>query len=363
MSTNDLSIIKERIYDEQLIEKLLDELECEYVRNIGNRWEAQLPSKFGSSNRRAVQIYELSSLPSKIRNKGITGDIYAIIGYILYEVEDFDELKDYLHQVKAWVCNTLGWDEYLKYEIGDDFEEVVEKKDYLSFLRPIQKGRKQRQRLQSMRERENEVLDKCTVFSWYWKLPHQHFLKDGISVETQNEFEVMFDSESMRVVFPIYNMDGQLISVKGRYIGKDPYVLAEIKYIYLYNFDKSIELYNLHRALPYIKESGEVIVFESEKSCMLAHQFGFKNTVCISGNELSPVQAHMLKKLEANIIFAFDKDIEEDHVKKQAKQIKTRKCFFIKDTLGLLKDKESPVDKGEISWKRLYSECLQVVGV
>jgi DNA primase len=359
MYTNDLPIIKERIYEENLIETILEELECQYIKHVGNRWEAQLPDRFGSNNRRAVQVYELPSLPSKIRNRGVSGDIYALVGYILYEVTDFEELKEYLHQVKAWVCNTLGWDEYL--EVRDDFEEKVEKKDYLSFLRPVQKSRKQRKRMQVMRNKENPVLDKERVFSWYWKYPHKNFLDDGISIETQREFEVMFDSESQRVVFPIYNSNGELISVKGRYVGKDEWIMKEIKYIYLYSFDKSIELFNLHRALPYIKQTGEVIVFESEKSCMKAHQYGFKNTVAICGNELSPVQAYMLKKLEANIIFAFDNDIDDEHVKKQAKQIKTRKCFYIKDTLGLLGEKDSPVDKGEISWRRLYKECMRMV--
>jgi DNA primase len=171
----------------------------------------------------------------------------------------------------------------------------------------------------------------------------------------------MFDQDSERVVFPIYNREGELISIKGRYVGTDKYILDEIKYLYLYNFDKMIELYNLHRALPYIKKTGEVIVFESEKSCMKAHQYGFKNTVAIMGSEISPVQAFLLRQLEANIVFAFDNDMDLDHVKKQSKQIKTRKCFYIKDELGLLEAKEAPVDKGEVVWKRLYNEGIKVV--
>lgn len=357
MGKNDLPIIKERIYEEDLIEKILEELECEYIKRIGVRWEAQLPDKFGSSNRRAVQVYESPSLPSKIRNKGVNGDIYSIIGYIMFEATDFDELRDYLHQVKAWVCNTLGWYEYL--EIRDDFEE--EKKDYLSFLRPIQKSRKQRKRTNNLKERENRVLDKERVFNWYLPYPHKNFLDDGVHIETQKEFEVMFDQDTQRVVFPIYNTNGELISVKGRYVGDDEYTLDEIKYLYLYNFDKMIELYNLHRALPYIKKTGEVIVFESEKSCMKAHQYGFKNTVAIMGSEMSPIQAFLLRQIESNIIFAYDNDVNEEFIRKQAKQIKTRKSFYIKDSLGLLGEKEAPVDKGELSWKRLYNECVKVI--
>lgn len=358
MLNDDLPIIKERIYEENLIETILEELECEYIERRGIRWEAQLPDKFKSTNRRAVQVYEAPTLPSKIRNKGVSGDLYMIIGYILYDVTDFEELKDYIFQIKAWICNIFGWDEYL--QRGDDFSDPEEKVDHLAFLRPIQKKRKQRKRANLLKDKVNEVLEKEKVFSWYWKLPHENFLKDGISLKTQCEFEVMFDSDSERIVFPIYNTNGDLVSIKGRYVGKDQDTLDHRKYLYLYHFDKSIELFNLHRALPYIKKCGEVIVFESEKSCMKAHQYGFKNTVAISGSELSPIQAYLLKKLEANIVFAFDNDMDEEHVRKQAKQIKTRKCFYIKDTIGVLGAKDAPTDKGEKLWKRLYEECVKV---
>lgn len=359
MNVNDLPVIKERIFDEGLVEKILEELECEYIKPVGNRYEAQLPERFHSNNRRSVQVYLTETLSAKVRSKQISGDIYMLIGYILYEVETFDELKDVLHQVKAWVCNLFGWHEYL--EMRDDFEEVVEKKDYLAFLRPTQKARKQRKRLQSMRDKENQVLDKESVFSWYRAIPHVHFIEDGISVRTQRFFEVMFDETTMRVVFPVHNSQGELVSIKGRYVGTDEWVLDEIKYLYLYSFDKSIELFNYHRALPYIKKSGEVIVFESEKSCMKAYQYGFKNCVAICGSELSPVQAHMLIMLGVDITFAFDNDMDDEHVRKQAKQIRTRKCFWIKDTLGLLGEKDAPVDKGKVTWKKLISECRSVL--
>jgi len=361
MAIKDLSAIKERIYEENKIEEILEALECEYIKLIGGRrYECQLPPKFHSSNRRSVQVYLTETLPSKIRSKGISGDIYTLVGYILYEATDEEALKEVLHQVKAWICNLFGWSEYL--EKGDDFEESPPQKDYLAFLRPIQKERKKRKRLRALRDKENEILDKEKVFSWYRQIgAHVSFLEDGINVRTQKLFEIMYDIETDRVVFPIYNSRGELVSVKGRYVGNDEWTMENIKYLYLYSFDKGIELFNLHRALPHIKKKGEVIVFEAEKSCMKAHQYGFKNTVAIAGSELSPVQAHLLITLEANIIFAFDNDMDEEHVKKQAKQIRTRKCFWIHDTLGLLGDKDAPVDKGKDVWLRLYGECIKTI--
>ncbi len=354
---DDLKVIKERIFNEDRIEDILEQLDCEYIKHVGNRWEAQLPLKFGSNNKRSVQVYEDENLTSRVRSKGIRGDIYSLIAYILFEITEFEDVKDNLFQIKAWICNTLGYHEYM--EMRDDFEE--EKKDYLSFLRPIQKQRKRRQLIEKWTTKENKVLDKDKVFSWFVKYPHKNFLDDGINIKTQKEFEIMFDIDTQRVVFPIYNKDGELISVKGRYVGDDEYILNEMKYLYLYNFDKSIELYNLHRALPYIKETGEVIVFEAEKSPMKAWQYGYKNTVAIMGSELSPIQAYLLRNLDANIIFAYDNDMELDFVKKQAKQIRTRKCFYIKDDFELLEEKQAPVDGGKEIWEKLYRECVKAL--
>jgi DNA primase len=352
MRDNDLPEIKERIYEEGVIGYLLEELECQHVTPIRNdRYEAQLPERFNAPNKRAVQIKNNPSLTGAIRNWGVNGDIFSIAAFILYEAEEWEQVLQHLYQVKAWVCNTLGWDEYLSGR--DDFEEEVEKVDPLAFLRPIQKQRKQRQRKDNLTKKENRVIDE-SVLNWYFPHAHWAFYKDGILPSTQEFFGVMFDRESERVIYPVHNKDGELIGVKGRYVGKDKSILDRIKYLYLHRCDKSIELWNLHRALPFIKEKGEVIVYESAKSCMIAWQWGVKNTVSIEGNELTPVQIMLLKQLDVDIVFAFDKDMTEEFIKKFTKQIKSRICQAIIDTLDLLDAKDAPVDKGFDVWEKLY---------
>lgn len=350
--SNDLTEIKERIYDEDKIIFLLEELDCEYVKDVGERVEAQLPSKFNSNNKRAVQIYKTESLNGYVRNKGMSGDIFVIVAYILYEAEDFEQATKHLYQCKTWVCNTLGWDEYLGKD--GDFSQEVEKVDYLAFLRPVQKKRKERERREKLGYKENKPISESVV-DRYFPYAHYSFYKDGIHPKTQQFFGVMFDRESERVVYPMHNRDGELIGVKGRYIGKNQRILDEIKYLFLHRCDKSIELWNYHRALEHIKRVGEVIVFESAKSVMLAWQWGFKNCVSIEGSEISPVQAMLLKQLDVTIVFAFDKDIEQDHILKQTRQIKSRVTKAVYDKENLLEEKDSPVDKGKETWTHLYT--------
>jgi DNA primase len=187
-------------------------------------------------------------------------------------------------------------------------------------------------------------------------LPHPQWLfrKDGILFHTQKEFGIGFDVFTNRITYPVYNKLGELCGVKGRYVGEDKTEAEMKKYLYLIPCDKSIELYNLHRARPYIQEQNEVLVFESAKSVMLAHQYGFKHAVSIEGNELSDYQAFLLKELNAKIVFCFDEDMSKKHITKQAKLIKNRLMFAIIDKENLLDKKMSPVDKGKKVWEHLY---------
>ena len=358
MSNNDLNDILERIYEEELVGCVLEELQCEHIKELTNRWEAQLPERFDSDNRRSVQVYKSSSLPSMVRSRGIKGNLYALIGYILYEIDDFESLKEFIFQIKVWVCNLFDWEEYL--ELGYDFSE--EKKDHLAFLSPIREKRKARSyRNTSNINKKNEPIDIDTHFVMYDDYPHIRFVQDGIRAKTQREFGVMFDRDSERIVFPIHNTDGQVVGVKGRYVGSDIITEHERKYIFMYYpFDKSLELYNYHRAISHILEKKEVIVFESEKSCMLAWQYGYKHTVSTMGYELSPYQSYLLRKMGVNIIFAYDKGVEIDFIKKQMGSIKTRMCFYIdSNSVDELDDKDAPVDKGVRLWEKIYREKIR----
>jgi DNA primase len=347
---SDLKEIKQRIFEEEVIIDLLLALECEHIdtEQGGKLITAQLPLEFGSKNSRAVQVRNQESLTSHIRNKGIKGDIYSVIGYILYRIETFNELKEKLYDIKNWIYETLGWE-----ELADEYLEEEPKKDYNKWLKKIKSYRKQRKHSSDHIRKKNKVISEKNLMR-YLQHPQWAFRKDGILSETQKEFGVGYDVFTSRITYPVYNKWGKLIGVKGRYVGEDKHVAEMKKYLYLIPCDKSIELYNLHRAKPYIEEQNEVLVFESAKSVMLAHQYGFKNAVSIEGSELSEYQAFLLKELNCKITFCFDEDLSKTHICKQAKLIKSRLVFAVIDKEHLLKEKMSPVDKGKKVWLQLY---------
>jgi DNA primase len=197
----------------------------------------------------------------------------------------------------------------------------------LFFLRQVQEDRKYELILDKIPENTpiyNNVMEQFINFL------HIDWYKEGINLKTKEIFDIRYCLLTKRIVFPIHNLKGEIISVKGRYIPDEnervDYNVMP-KYLYLYPFYKSIELFNLHRAYEEIKRKKQVIVLESEKATMLATQWGIKNCVSIMGSELSPVQVFKLKQLglDTELIFMWDKDKNEEFILKQLSQLKIGK--------------------------------------
>ena len=351
---SDLIEIKNRIYDEELIESILEALDCQYINleQNGNLFVAQLPTKFNSQNKRAVQIKNTESLTSHIRNKSIQGDIFSIIGFILFDCKDFEEVKKNLYEIKAWLCNLFNWKEYMNNILG--IQTKKPKNEWNSWLKPYLKQREIKANPSLVLENRNKPIDK-NILNRYIIKPHEEFINCGIKCKTQYIFQVGFCMKTQRVIYPIYDNNGQeIVGIKGRYVGNNIHVAEQKKYLYLIPCDKSLLLYNLHRAREHIQKQNEVLVFESAKSCMLAYQYGYKNAVSIEGSELSNVQAFLLKQLEVVIIFCFDKDMDEKLVRKQANLIRNKVVYAILDKENLLEEKDSPIDRGKSIWEFLY---------
>ena len=353
---SDLKEILKRIHEEQKVEEILEKLGCPLIQEEqnGKLYTAMLPD---GDNKRSIQIYcDDENLNSFVRTRGISGNLYDIIGYIKFNTTNGEELKTKLYDIKKWICIELGWPEYLN-------GQYKPKKDYLDWLKKIRKGRNNK-----YEQRFNKPIDE-SILEQYVPLPHKAWIKEGISPKTQMLFEVGYDLQSERIVFPLRNKHGQLVGVKGRYVGTED---SEQKYLYLHPCNGGLELFNFHRAMPYVEKRKEIIVVEGEKSCMFLTQWGYKNCVAIGGSDLSLYQVEMLKDLgmDVSVVFAWDKGIIKDNDESKSKRrrekefilgqlekfnlLDLRKIFVVYDNDNLLEDKDSPVDKGKDVWENLY---------
>ena len=347
---SELQEIKKRIFKEEKIKDILKKLECWNIHDEqnGKLIVAALPD---GDNKRSVQIKNNEFLTSHIRSKGIDGDIFDIVSYIIYNAESEEDRKKCLSKSKYWICNQLNWYEYIDefYKLTDDTPSPIPQ--YNKWLYEIQKQR------QKHDIRPNKIRP-ITILDEYGIVPYKKWLDEGLSIKTQKKFGVGIDVRSERITFPVHNKNGELIAVKGRYCGKDKEIEENYKYLYLYPCNKSIEFFNLHRALPYIKSKNEVIVVEGAKTVMYLDQWGYKNAISIEGDSLSETQINILKDLGIGIkfVFAWDKDKDVEFVFNEVKKLKGRLKYAIYDKDNLLSGKDSPCDKGKDVFETLYNK-------
>jgi len=328
-------------------------LDCEHVKHRGNRFEAQLPDQFNSSNVRSVQVYENKSLSSAVRSRGVKGDIYTLVAYLMTENEDETFLNKQLYKAKNKIINVLNL----------DFKSIqTEEKDtevHNSWLKELKEKRSQTIDLSTIEK--NPPLPE-SVLDEFVHAGHINWVRDNIPLHVQEEFEVCFDIQSERICLPTRDKGGRLVGVKGRSTRKEDE--EKYKYLPIYAFQKSKELFNLHRAIDYIRASNTIILFESEKSCLKAHGFEQYNTASQMGSDLSKIQAAIIKNIspELNIILCFDSDKSVKEIKNMAKVFgKYENLYAVYDKVGLLNKGESPVDQTKEVWQKLLKHyCYKI---
>lgn len=350
--SEDLKIIKQKLLDEDRVQDIYEAMGCTYITYGGGRIEAQLPDHFNSNNKRAVQTKLNENLNCYIRNRPDFGggDIYSLVSFIVHGKRGVDEYRQDLHEAKKFICETLGWVEFLK---GGEFKT---KKDYVAPLKALLKGQQRRREIIP-----NPVLPDSIMNQFYIKekpIPYKGWVDEGISPNTQAMYGVGFDWESHRIVYPLKNRFGQIVGVKGRIMKTedDP----ERKYLYIYRCNNRYEWFNFHFAHPYILQEKKVYIFESEKSCMKAFEYGIYNTLAIGASDMSPEQADIIKSLglDIEIILCYDKGIMIDEIREQAKWYRGREVSAMYDIDNLLSGKDSPIDEGIEKWNALVEKYI-----
>lgn len=135
---------------------------------------------------------------------------------------------------------------------------------------------------------------------------HPYISSRGITKETAEAFGVGFfsgrGSMSGRVVIPIHNERGELVAYAGRAIDD-----SEPRYKLPAGFHKSVELFNLHRAIAESGTTGHVVVLEGFFDCMKVSQAGFP-CVALMGSSLSEHQESLLLRQFTNATLLLDGD-------------------------------------------------------
>lgn len=331
----DAQRLKEHILDNNLVPDILKELGCHHIKTRSDMVQAANPD---GDNATAICVYLNENLTTLNYTRPIlpegqtrTSDLIDLITWA--------RSCNFIEAIK-WLCAFCGLDYYA------DEEEVPESLQILQFLNQMNK--------ESVGDEEDNTPLKpidTKVLEYYLPIGNIMFENDGISLSTQRFFECGYDPQTNRLTIPIYSEIGHLVGVKGR-LFQEQIEEGQNKYLYLFNCNKGKILYGLNKNLDMIIRQDKVYVAESEKAVMQMYDMGYYG-VATGGSKITKYQINMLTRLGVQIIFAYDKDIDEDELNNIAKQfVEGVPVYAIIDMDGLLGEKESPSDNVN-NWSHL----------
>jgi 5S rRNA maturation endonuclease (ribonuclease M5) len=134
----------------------------------------------------------------------------------------------------------------------------------------------------------------------------------GLTAETIQTFGLGFCNKGVmqnRVAIPVHNGSGQLVAYAGRWPGDDCPNPDE-KYKLPKGFRKTLEVFNLHRALQ-ADATKPLIVVEGFFGCMKLWQAGHHRVVSVMGSSVSEQQESAIMKASEQsrkIVLLFDED-------------------------------------------------------
>lgn len=324
----------------ELIEAVLEEIECHHVKIINNkRVQAALP--YPSDNPTSVQV----SL-----NDNLTTKVYTKNDFDSYEIKDIFTLIQYikdntLTEAIGIVCKVCG----IKYTHSSKKEL---KSSSYDFLRKYKRSIKKEEYI------EDEIILPESFTRRFVREDCAAYLEEGVNSETQSKFGVSFDVLDLRIVIPIRNDNGKLLSFKGRTCCKDYKINGIPKFLSYYPCSNNNYLFGFYENYFDILGADEIYILEAEKSILKLDSMGINNAVAVNKKSISDIQVKKLLKLGKYVVLAFDKDVELEEILIECAKFRGLiGVWYIIDTLDLLKGKDSPTDRGKEIFEQLIKEC------
>lgn len=217
-------------------------------------------------------------------------------------------------------------------------------------------ARKFKKKLTSVKTPNSTVLDSGYMERFEFRKDKLKLWADeGIGWNVMLDYGVRYDAFSDRIVYPIKDYYGSIISVCGRTCDPDYKAHKLRKYTYFQQIGTVDTLYGFSDNRDAILASQELILFEGAKSVLLAKTWDIGNTAAILTSHLNINQMKFLIQLGMRVVFALDKDanpLKDDNIKRLSHYVPIEYTY---DSCNLLDEKMAPVDKGLEVWYKLYN--------
>ncbi len=156
----------------------------------------------------------------------------------------------------------------------------------------------------------------------------EHFKKAGLIDGSEKR-----DVFHRRVLFPIYDVKGQVLGFGGRCVDdrQEPKYLNTAENLV---FNKRRILYGLNWAREGIRETGYALIVEGYFDVLRLHKHGFRNAVAPLGTALGEGHLRLLKRFTERLLLLFDSD--ESGVRATLKHLETVLSNGFEVKIGIL---------------------------
>ncbi|XOB42597.1 MAG: DNA primase [Candidatus Nealsonbacteria bacterium] len=184
--------------------------------------------------------------------------------------------------------------------------------------------------------------------------------KTGLSIKAEKGS--YYDRFRSRIMFPVFDLNSQVIGFGGRVLEKEKDVA---KYMNTPNtplYDKGKILYGLDKSKVGIRKNDSCILVEGYIDVILAHQAEKANVVATAGTALTPFQLVVLKRYSSNLMLAFDMDFAGDAATKRGIDLAQAKGFNIKVVkMPQGKDPADIISKDAKEFEKLVNNSVSVL--
>lgn len=312
--------LKKYIIENNKLIEILEIIGCHGIKEYKDQYRCGLPN---SKDTTKVRIYK-DSLKVKVYFASVLfGDIFTL--YMQVKDLSFVEANKEIHKILK--LKFIWKKEKPKKSPLDIFYSVAQNKFDI---------------------KEIEIYNEDILVD-FMPYVHINWVNEGIMPYTAKVFNIGFSIKHNRIIIPHRYWCGDemdYLGIVGRTIEEHYERLKIPKYLAIKQFSKSMNLYGLQENYAGIQEAGYVVVAEAEKSVLKRHSLLDYTVVAMCGSSLSTEQVKILLGLDVEIILAFDKGIEKEHILFECdKLVKFRKTSYIWDENNDLENKESPMDK------------------
>ena len=336
--------LKEYIYKQNKIPYILEQLGCHEIKYNEQR-ETYFSTQPDGDNPQGVNIRNNEYLSYRSFSRGVDYEDNQDLITLIETIKNisFIEAIKYLHKILD-----------LPFEFKKK-EEVQKKKiDPLWIFKKVLKCNKKIINTADIHTLDEELLND------YVPLLHIDWLREGITERTRKKFGLAYSYKYKRMVIPHrYWATGELVGFNKRTMVENWYELGIKKYILTSGYNKHLNLYGLWENYESIKRAGYVVVVESEKSVLKRDSLGDETIVSLSGKILSEEQIRILIGLNVEIVLAMDNDVDINEIRFMCEKFKNiRKISYIKDSWGILGEKDSPCDARNKDYQFLFDNRI-----